>query len=85
MYGVLEYETKLELLDPEGKVAIYPVDTYRDRNKYRVLISLRETKNRGDIVDFHIDHTIKDGFTRSVEDYQVDRRGADQEYTKSIR
>jgi len=50
----------------------FPVDRYQDGNKYRVLISLRETKNRGDIEDFHIERTIKDGFTRSVEDYQVD-------------
>ncbi len=107
-YEVLDYETKLELLDPQGKVAVYikhqkvqflqdnviafqdqawgdgeifsdykcspgyPVDTYRDGNKYRVLISLRETKNRGDIEDFHIERTIKDGFVRPVEDYQVD-------------
>ncbi len=35
-------------------------------------ISLRETKNRGDIEDFHIERSIKDGFVRSVEDYQVD-------------
>ena len=107
-YEVLQYETKLELLDPEGRLAIYskhqkvqflqdsviafqdqawgdgeifadyrcspgvPVDRYRDGNKYRVLISLRETKNRGDIEDFHIERTIKDGFMSSVEDYQVD-------------
>jgi hypothetical protein len=108
IYEVLEYETKLELLDAEGKFALYTkrqkvqflqdnviafqdqawgdgeifadykcspgiaVDKYRDGNKYRILISLRETKNRGDIVDFHIDRTIKDGFVRPTEDYQVD-------------
>ena len=108
MYEVLEYETKLELLDPDDKLAVYtkhqkvqflqdnviafqdqawgdgeifadykcspgyPVDRYRDGNKYRILISLWETKNRDDIVDFHIDRTIKDGFTRPTEDYQVD-------------
>ena len=107
-YEVLQYETRLELLDPEGKLAIYtkhqkvrflqdnviafqdqawgdgdifadykcspgfPVDRYRDGNKYRILISLRETKNRGDAEDFHIVRTIKDGFVRPVEDYQVD-------------
>ena len=107
-YEVLDYETRLELLDTEGKLAVYtkhqkvqfvqdnviafqdqawgdgeifadykcspgvPVDTYQDGNKYRVLISLRETKNRGDIEDFHIERTIKDGFVRPVEDYQVD-------------
>ena len=107
-YEVLEYETKLDLLDPDGKLAVYskhqkvqflqdnviafqdqawgdgeifadykcspgyPVDRYRDGNKYRILISLRETKNRGDIENFHIERTIKDGFVRPIEDYQVD-------------
>lgn len=107
-YEVLDYETTLELFDPEGKLAKYtkhqkvqflqdnviafqdqawgdgeifaeykcspgyPVDTYRDGNKYRVLISLRETKNRGDIEEFHIERTITDGFMRPTEDYQVD-------------
>lgn len=107
-YEVLDYETKLELLDAEGKFARYtkhqkvkflqdnviafqdqawgdgeifadykcspgcPVDTYRDGNKYRVLISLRGTKNRGDVETFHIERTIKNGFARPVEDYQVD-------------
>src|SRR5215212_5915172 len=88
-YEVLDYETKLELLDPEGKLVRYtkhqkvkflqdnviafqdqawgdgeifadyqcspgyPVDRYRDGNKYHILISLRETKNRGDIETFH--------------------------------
>ena len=107
-YEVLDYETKLELLDAAGELARYtkhqkvkflqdnviafqdqawgdgeifvdyqcspgfPVDHYRDGNKYRVLISLRETKNRGDIETFHIERTIRNGFVRTIEDYQVD-------------
>lgn len=120
MYEVLEYETKLELLDTEGKLAVYtkrqkvqflqdniiafqdqewgdgdifaeykcspgvPVDKYRDGNKYRILISLRETKNRGDIVDFHIDRTIRDGFVRPTEDYQVDIDHYTRELTLTV-
>ena len=48
------------------------VDRYRDGHKMRILISLRETKNRGDIEDFHIQRAIRDGFVREVEDFQVD-------------
>jgi hypothetical protein len=48
------------------------VDIYREGYRYRILISLRETKNRGDIEDFHIERTILDGFTSPVEDFQYD-------------
>jgi hypothetical protein len=46
-----------------------PVDRYRDGQRYRVLISLRETKNRGDETEIIIDRTIRDGFTRAHEDF----------------
>ena len=108
VYEVLEYETQLELCDPEGREARFSkhqkvlflqdniiayqdqawgdgdifadykcspgiaADRYRDGHKYRILISLRETKNRGDIEDFHIERTIRDGFVRAIEDFQVD-------------
>lgn len=49
-----------------------PVDTYRDGNTYRVLISLREAKSRGDEDTFHIERTVRDGFTRTIEDFQID-------------
>jgi hypothetical protein len=47
-------------------------DQYREGHKYRILISLRETKNRGDVAEFFIERTIKQGFTKSVEDFQID-------------
>lgn len=50
----------------------FPVDTYRDGHCYRVLISLRETKNRGDREEFRIHRTIQNGFTRETEDFQVE-------------
>lgn len=40
-----------------------PVDRYRDGHKYRVLISLRETKRRGDVLPISIDRTVRNGFT----------------------
>jgi hypothetical protein len=120
MYEVLEGEHKLELIDSEGRLAVYskhqkirflqdnviafqdqawgdgdifaeykcspgsPVDRYQDGNKYRILISLRETKNRGDIEDFHIERTIKDGFIRSVEDFQVDVEHSTRKFSLTV-
>src|SRR5262249_13288516 len=85
MYEVLEQQCCLEILDREGKEAVYfkrqrvrflqnniiafqdqawgdgnifadykcspgvPVDRYREGYRYRILISLRQTKNRGDV------------------------------------
>jgi hypothetical protein len=48
------------------------VDRYREGHLYRILISLRETKSRGDIEEFHIQRTIKRGFTKPVEDFQIE-------------
>ena len=100
IYEVLDYEARLDLCDPKGKLAIYtkrqrvrflqdnviayqdqafgdgeifaeykcspgvPVDRYEDGYRYRVLISLRQTKNRGDVEEFFIERHIKDGFTK---------------------
>lgn len=50
----------------------HAVDRYRDGHRYNILISLRETKHRDQIETFHIERTIKDGFTRSTEDFQTD-------------
>jgi hypothetical protein len=49
-----------------------PVDRYRESHRWRVLISLRETKNRNDVEEFHIERTIRDGFTKDVEDFQTE-------------
>ena len=108
MYEVLEYESRLELKDIEGKKAVFykrqrvhflqdhiiafqdkawgdgeifadykcspgaAVDRYREGHRYRVLISLRETKNRGDIEEFHIERTVTNGFTKKVEAFQTE-------------
>ncbi len=47
-----------------------PVDTYREGHRYRVLISLREAKHKGDITEFHILRDIEHGFTEPLEDFQ---------------
>ena len=41
-----------------------PVDRYREGYRYRILISLRQTKNRGDIEEFQIERHIRDGYTK---------------------
>ena len=48
------------------------VDRYRDGHRYRILISLRGTKNRGDIEEFRIERTTKNGFTNDAEYFQTD-------------
>lgn len=48
------------------------VDRYRDGHRYNILISLRETKHRDDQLTFHIQRTIKDGFTQEVEEFQTE-------------
>ena len=48
------------------------VDRYKEGHRYRVLISLRETKNKGDEETIHIERTVLNGFTRSRENIQTD-------------
>ena len=48
------------------------VDRYKDGYRYRILISLRETKKRGEIEEFHIERAIRDGFTKPIESISTD-------------
>jgi hypothetical protein len=48
------------------------VDIYRDGHRYRILISLRSAKKRGDVEEFQIERTIKGGFTGEVELFQTE-------------
>ena len=48
-----------------------PVDRYQEGYRYRILISLRQTKNRGDVEEFHIERHIKDGFRESEGYFQT--------------
>jgi hypothetical protein len=48
------------------------VDRYREGHYYRILISLRQTKQRGDIEEFQIERKIINGFTRHIEDLQTE-------------
>jgi hypothetical protein len=49
----------------------HAVDRYQEGNHYRILISLRESKQRGDTETFHITRTIEDGFTEETEFFQT--------------
>lgn len=44
-----------------------PVDIYEDGSKYNILISLRETKNKGDKIQLWIERIIKRGFCEKEE------------------
>lgn len=43
------------------------VDQYQESNRWNILISLRETKNKGDTEEFYIDRTVRNGFTKTLE------------------
>jgi hypothetical protein len=47
------------------------VDRYREAYRYRILISLRETKQYGDIEEFRIERKIKNGFVGDIQDFQT--------------
>ena len=49
-----------------------PVDFYEDGSKRNVLISLRETKNRGDMIEFWIERGIKDGLLEEHEWFETE-------------
>ena len=42
-------------------------DRYQEGDRWNILISLRETKSRGDIEEFHVERTVLGGFTQPTE------------------
>jgi hypothetical protein len=50
------------------------VDHYPEGDRWNVLISLRETKHRGDTEDFYIERKILRGFTKKEEWWQIEMR-----------
>jgi hypothetical protein len=50
----------------------YPVDRYREGHRYRILISLRQAKRRGDIEEFRIERTVRHGFKNTTETFQTE-------------
>ena len=47
-------------------------DCYQDGDRWNILISLRETKNRGDVEDIYITRRVKNGFTEDEEWRQIE-------------
>ena len=50
------------------------VDRWREGDRWNILISLQETKSKGDVETFHIEHKIHDAFTQGSEWCQVESR-----------
>lgn len=56
-------EQLAEYIISPGRVAgIYP-----ESNRWNILIALDEVKSKGDVVEFHIQRTIRNGFTQNIE------------------
>lgn len=49
-----------------------PVDFYEDGSKHNVLISLRETKNRGDVIELWIERVIREGLLEEREWFETE-------------
>ncbi|MSP12836.1 MAG: hypothetical protein EXR62_07750 [Chloroflexi bacterium] len=47
-------------------------DRYQEGDRWNILISLRETKNSGDVENFYIERTVHNGFTKREEWQQSD-------------
>lgn len=110
LYDILDYDSTLELLDRNGKRAVFRkhqrvkflqdnviafqdyawgegdifaqyrvspgrvADRYQEGDRWTVLISLRESKQRGDVEEFAMERTVTGGFTRAEEWRQVEIR-----------
>lgn len=61
-----------------------PVDRYQEGYRYRILISLRQTKNRGDVEEFNIERRIKNGFRKADGSFQTNVDHRTQKLTLSV-
>lgn len=50
----------------------FEADHYLEGDRWNILISLRETKNRGDIQDFYIERTLKNTFVENAVAWQIE-------------
>lgn len=108
LYEILEYDSKLELLDTQGHTALltkhqrvkflqdhviafqdyawgeenvladytcspgFEADRYLEGERWNILISLRETKQRGDVEDFYVERKLINTFTKKEEWWQIE-------------
>lgn len=47
------------------------VDRYQEGYRWKILISLRGSRNRGEQEEFRVERTIQDGFTSPVQDFHT--------------
>jgi hypothetical protein len=50
------------------------VDRYQAGDRWHILISLRQSKRKGDVEEFYSERTVKGGFTHAEEWFQVEIR-----------
>ena len=62
----------------------FPVDFYRDGSRHAVLISLRETKHRGDTLTFEIGRKIRGGFVAADECWETEVYHRSEELSVTI-
>ena len=60
------------------------VDRYQEGDRWHVLVSLRSTKQRGDMEDFYIERTVKNGFVKKEEWCQVEIRNPTRKLRISV-
>jgi hypothetical protein len=60
------------------------VDHYLEGDQWNILISLRETKSAGDIIDFYTERTIREGFIKDEEWWQVEIRHQTKQFRLAI-
>lgn len=60
------------------------VDRYQEGDQWNILISLRETRSAGDVMDFYTERTIKHGFTKVEEWWQVEIRHRTRQFRLAI-
>lgn len=60
------------------------VDQYREGHRHWILVSLRETKHRGEQLDLHVERQVKDGFLRRKEEWQTEVNHLTQQLSVTI-
>lgn len=60
------------------------VDKYQEGDRWNLLISLRETKSKGDIVEFYIERKVRNGFLKDEEWLQTEIRRRTRRITMNV-
>lgn len=60
------------------------VDRYQEGDRWNILISLRASKQRGDVEDFYIERRVRNGFVKDEEWFQVEIRHPTRELRMAV-